>query len=210
MDQIIFDNADINYEVIGKKLKQGALVIYPTDTVYGVGGSLDIDSVKKIYEAKERSFKSPLIALVSRREKVYDIALVSENKKDQVEKLIEKFWPGGLTIILKKKECIPSEMVSGGETVGVRMPDHKTALEIIESAGGIIPTTSANISGEKTPRDYSEISEEFKKRVEIIVDGGKTTVGIESTIIDMSKDIPVILRSGAVSKDEIESVIGKF
>lgn len=210
MDQIIFDNTDIDYEMIGKKLEQGALVIYPTDTVYGVGGSLDISSVKRIYEAKERNFKSPLIALVSGREKVYDIALVPEDKKEQIEKLMEKFWPGGLTIILKKKECIPSEMVSGGETVGVRMPDHRTALKIIESAGGIIPTTSANISGEKTPRDYNEISEEFKKRVEIVVDGGKSPVGIESTIIDMSRDNPMILRQGAVSKDEIESVIGKF
>ncbi|MFR9019200.1 MAG: L-threonylcarbamoyladenylate synthase, partial [Fusobacterium sp.] len=101
-------------------------------------------------------------------------------------------------------------MISNGKTVGVRMPDHETALKIIESAGGILPTTSANISGEATPRSYDELDEEFKKRVDIIVDGGKCPIGTASTIIDMSSENIKILREGAISQEQIEKIIGKI
>ena len=201
---------EISLERIGTRLKKGELIIYPTDTVYGVGGVLKEDTLKKIYEAKTRSFSSPLIALVNSLDKVDEIAIISDEHREKINKLIERFWPGGLTIILKKRENVPAIMVSNGETVGVRMPNHKLALDIIESAGGILATTSANISGEATPSSFVEISPIFKERVDIVIDGGKCPIGTASTIIDMSKSKISILREGSISKEEIENIIGKI
>lgn len=201
---------EMSLEKIGIRLKKGELIIYPTDTVYGVGGVLKEDTLKKIYEAKTRSFSSPLIALVNSLDKVGEIAIISDEHREKINKLIERFWPGGLTIILKKRENVPAIMVSNGETVGVRMPNHKLALDIIESAGGILATTSANISGEATPSSFVEISPIFKERVDIVIDGGKCPIGTASTIIDMSKSKISILREGSISKEEIENIIGKI
>ncbi|MCF2612249.1 L-threonylcarbamoyladenylate synthase [Fusobacterium perfoetens] len=201
---------EMSLEKIGIRLKKGELIIYPTDTVYGVGGVLKEDTLKKIYEAKTRSFSSPLIALVNSLDKVDEIAIISDEHREKINKLIKRFWPGGLTIILKKRENVPAIMVSNGETVGVRMPNHKLALDIIESAGGILATTSANISGEATPSSFVEISPIFKERVDIVIDGGKCPIGTASTIIDMSKSKISILREGSISKEEIENIIGKI
>ena len=210
MDRIKYTSLNADYNKIGKLLKEGNLIIYPTDTVYGVGGIIESDeSIAKIYKAKERSFKSPLIVLVSDVSKIEKIAYIEEKNREKIEKLIKEFWPGGLTIILNKKDNVPDIMVSGGKTVGVRMPNLDTALKIIEAAGGLLPTTSANISGETTPRSYDELSEEFKERVEILVDGGRCPIGNASTIIDMS-DKPKILRTGAISIEDIEKIIGKL
>lgn len=204
-------NQNLNYEEIGKKLKEGKLIIYPTDTVYGVGGVItNEDTIKNIYKAKDRSFSSPLIALVSDAKKIEDIAFINEKNRGKIESLINKFWPGGLTIILESKKIVPPIMISNGKTIGVRMPDHEVALKIIESAGGILPTTSANISGEATPCSYEELDEEFKSRVDIIVDGGKCPIGTSSTIIDMSNENIKILREGAISRETIEKIIGKI
>lgn len=206
----IYNLQNIDFLEIEKFLKAGELIIYPTDTVYGIGGIISSkDTIKNIYKAKERSFKSPLIVLVSDIEKIEEIAYIEEKNREAIKKLITNFWPGGLTIILKKKEWVPNIMTADGDTVGVRMPALDVALEIIKSAGGLLPTTSANISGEKTPRAYEELSEKFKERVDIIVDGGKSPLGTESTIIDMS-DEPKILRLGAISIEDIEKVIGKI
>ncbi|MBC2856007.1 threonylcarbamoyl-AMP synthase [Cetobacterium sp. 2A] len=211
MAELIFNVENIDFKKIKEEIFQGSLIIYPTDTVYGVGGNIDsLESIKKIYSAKERNFNSPLIALVSKKENVEKIAYIEEENREKVEKLMEIFWPGGLTIILRKKDIIPEIMVSNGKTVGVRMPDYKISLQIIEAVGGIMPTTSANISGEKTPRSFDEVSKIFLDRVEIAVNCGMTPVGNESTIIDMSTNNPKILREGAISKIEIEKVIGKF
>ena len=210
MDRIKYTSLNADYNKIGKLLKEGNLIIYPTDTVYGVGGIIESDeSIAKIYKAKERSFKSPLIVLVSDVSKIEKIAYIEEKNREKIEKLIKEFWPQGLTIILNKKDNVPDIMVSGGKTVGVRMPNLDTALKIIEAAGGLLPTTSANISGETTPRSYDELSEEFKERVEILVDGGRCPIGNASTIIDMS-DKPKILRTGAISIEDIEKIIGKL
>ena len=203
MNKVKYTSLNANYDEIGRLLKDGNLIIYPTDTVYGVGGIIESDeAITKVYKAKERSFKSPLIVLVIDVSKIEEIAYIEEKNREKIEKLIKKFWPGGLTIILNKKENVPDIMVSGGKTVGVRMPDLDTAL-------GLLPTTSANISGEATPKSYEELSEAFKERVEILVDGGKCPIGNASTIIDMS-DKPKILRTGAISIEEIEKIIGKL
>ncbi|WP_297432836.1 L-threonylcarbamoyladenylate synthase [uncultured Cetobacterium sp.] len=211
MKRIVFKENNIDLEVIKNELNNDGIIIYPTDTVYGVGASIDsLKGLQKIYEAKERNFSSPLIALLSKVEYIEKIAIIDEEKKIIIEKLASEFWPGALTIILNKKENVPDIMVSNGETVGVRIPDLKLAQDIIESVGGILPTTSANISGEKTPRSYEELSEKFKERVEVIVDGGKSPLGVESTILDLTKTLPKILREGAIKKETIEKVIGKI
>ena len=202
---------NLDYEKIGAELKNGKIIIYPTDTVYGVGGIItNEETIKNIYKAKDRSFSSPLIALISSADKIEEIAVINEKNRDKINKLIQVFWPGGLTIILESKKIVPPIMISNGKTVGVRMPDHETALKIIESAGGILPTTSANISGEVTPRSYEELDEKFKCRVDITVDGGKCPIGTASTIIDMSSENIKILREGAISQSQIENIIGKI
>lgn len=208
---IIFNAQKINYDKIKKYIDNNGLIIYPTDTVYGVGARISSEeALVKIYAAKSRDFNSPLIALVSGKEIVEKIAKIPKINREKFEKLTEKFWPGGLTIILEKKDEVPNIMVSNGKTVGVRMPDHKVALKIIDAAGGVLPTTSANISGEHTPKSYLELSEEFKNRVDIVIDGGECPVGKESTIIDLSSEKIKILRNGAISQDMIEGVIGKI
>ena len=211
MKRIVYKEDNIDLKFIKKILDENGIIIYPTDTVYGVGASLkSLEGIEKIYKAKERAFNSPLIALLSKVEYVEKVAIVDEEKKEIVVKLAEKFWPGALTIILNKRNSVPDIMVSGGQTVGVRIPALKLAQDIIESVGGVLPTTSANISGESTPRSYEELNEIFKERVDIIIDGGKSPLGVESTIIDLTKDVPKILREGAIKKETIEKLIGKI
>lgn len=195
---------------IKRKLLEGALLIYPTDTVYGLGAVIDREeSLKKIYEAKSRAFSSPLIALVSSVDKIEKIAHIDEKNEKIVKELAKNFWPGALTIILKKKDIVPGIMVSNGDTVGIRIPDLKISLDIIEMAGGILATTSANISGEPSPRSYAELTDEIKSRVDIVIDGGECKIGEVSTIIDLTKSIPKILRKGAISTEEIKKIIGE-
>lgn len=142
-------------------------------------------------------------------DKIKKIAHIDKSNMEILLKLAKHFWPGALTIILKKKDIVPSIMVSNGETVGVRIPNLKFALDIIEMAGGILATTSANISGEPSPKSYIELTEEIKSKVDIVIDGGECKIGEVSTIIDLTKKIPKILRKGAITKEEIEKIIGK-
>lgn len=211
MKRIVFKEHKIDFDFIKKVLDKDGVIIYPTDTVYGVAASINsIEGLKKIYLAKERNFNSPLIALLSKVEYIEKIAILCDSKKEIVKKLAKEFWPGALTIILNKKSNVPEVMVSGGETIGIRIPALKLAQDIIESLGGILPTTSANISGERTPRSYEELNIKFKNRVDIVIDGGETPLGIESTILDLTKDNPLIIREGAISKEAIEKIIGKI
>lgn len=201
---------NINYEKIKEILEKGGVVIYPTDTVYGIGCALtSLEGIEKIYLSKERDKNSPLIALISKKEYWKKIAVVSKEKEKLLEKLIDKYWPGALTIILKKKEIVPSEMVANGDTIGIRVPSLEVSRKIIEKVGGIMPTTSANISGEKTPKTYFELSEKIKERADIVVEYKEKILGVESTIIDLTKEIPIILREGAISKKELAEAIGK-
>ena len=205
----LFESNNLNYQQISNMVSNGALIIYPTDTVYGLGASIYKEkSLDKIYKVKERDEKSPLIALLSDKKYVEKVAVINELNQEKIEKLIETFWPGGLTIILDKKRIIPSNMVSNGSSVGVRIPNHKTSIKIIDICGGILATTSANISGEPSPRSYEELSEKIKSRVEIVVDDNETPKGIESTIIDM-RESPKILREGHITRIDIEKIIGK-
>lgn len=204
------DFSEIEKKNLEKKLKNGDLIIYPTDTVYGLAAIIDSElAINNIYLAKSRKFSSPLIALLSSTKYIEKIAYLDE-KKDIVEKLANAFWPGALTIILRKKEIVPSIMVSNGDTVGIRIPNLELALKIIELAGGILPTTSANISGEESPKSFIELSQKIKNKVDILIDGGKCNLGEVSTIIDLSKDVPKLIRKGAINTSDIEKIIGRI
>ncbi|MDO4690010.1 MAG: L-threonylcarbamoyladenylate synthase [Fusobacterium sp.] len=197
-------------DLLKEKILDGGLIIYPTDTVYGLGAIITNHiALENIYKVKTRNFSSPLIALISSVDKIDKIAYLSDKEKILVKKLAKKFWPGALTIILKKKDIVPDIMVSNGNTVGIRIPNLKLALDIIDLAGGILATTSANISGEASPRSYEELSEIIKDRVDILVDGGNCKIGEVSTIIDLTGKVPKVLRQGAISLDEIEKTIGE-
>ena len=204
----ISDISDDKWTLLSQEIKKGSLIIYPTDTVYGLGAVITNEqSINNVYLAKSRSFSSPLIALLSSVDKVEEVAYVSD--KNLLKKLAKAFWPGALTVILKRKEHIPSIMVSGGDTIGVRIPNLDLAIKIIDLAGGILATTSANISGEATPKSYDELSEAIKSKVDILIDSGKCKLGEASTIIDLTSDVPKILRKGAISIEEIEKIIGR-
>lgn len=206
----ISDISDDKWDSLSKEIKKGSLIIYPTDTVYGLGAIVTNEqSINNVYLAKSRSFTSPLIALLSSIDKVKDVAQVSDKNKELLNKLASAFWPGALTVILKRKNHIPSIMVSNGDTIGVRIPNLDLAIKIIDLAGGVLATTSANISGEATPKSYSELSEAIKSKVDILVDSGECKLGEASTIIDLTSDIPRILRKGAISIDEITKIIGR-
>lgn len=195
---------------LSQRIKSGELIIYPTDTVYGLGAIIsNEESINNIYFAKSRSFNSPLIALLSSVDKVDEVAEVSVEYRELLNKLAKAFWPGALTVILRKKDYIPEIMVSGGNTIGVRIPNLDLAIKIIDLAGGVLATTSANISGEPSPKSYEELSETIKSKVNLLIDGGECKLGEVSTIIDLTKRVPKILRKGAITTEEIEKIIGK-
>lgn len=206
----ILKSSDLNLKEIKKILKQGGVLVYPTDTVYGICADFNsTEGIKKIYKVKERDERSPLIALLSDKKYLEKIAEIPNDKKEIIERVIEKFWPGALTIILKKKYVVPNEMVSNGESVGVRVPNLKITRDIIESMGGILPTTSANISGERTPQKYEELSKEIIERADIVVKYEEEILGVASTIVDFSKEKIAILREGAIKKEELNLLINK-
>ena len=207
---MILEKMEINYKtLLNEIVKEGKILIYPTDTVYGLGGTIDnIEALERIYEVKGRDVRSPLIALISFKEKLDEIVIINKLNRKKIELLINNFWPGGLTIIFQKKDIIPPNMVSNGTSVGVRIPDHELSIKIIESCGGILATTSANISGEPSPKSYGELSKKIKSKVDIIIKDVGVLKGKESTIIDM-RITPKILREGHISRIEIEKIIGK-
>lgn len=191
----------------GKLLSEGKTVIFPTETVYGLGANaLDENAVKKIYEAKGRPSDNPLIVHIYKKEEVYDLA---NNINGKAEEVMNKFWPGPITIILNKKNIVPYTTSGGLETVAIRMPSHKIAREIIKQAGVPIAAPSANISGRPSPTKANHVYEEMNGRVDGIVLGGDSNFGLESTVLDLTSDIPMILRPGSITKEDLEKVIGE-
>ena len=195
-------------EQAGQILKQGGLVAFPTETVYGLGANgLDADACKKIYQAKGRPSDNPLILHIAKKQSLYEIV---KQVPQKAEKLIDAFWPGPLTMIFQKKDCVPYEITGGFDTVAVRFPAHAVAQNVIEAAGVPIAAPSANVSGKPSPTRASHVLFDLDGKIDMILDGGSTQVGLESTIIDVSVQIPVLLRPGAVTKEMIEEVIGKI
>lgn len=204
------NNSD--FSDVGKRLDKGELIIYPTDTVYGLGAKINFDnSLEKIYQIKRRNLNSPLIVLISNTKFLQEIAIINEKNREKIKKLIEIFWPGELTIILDKKGDISNYIVNNDNSIGIRMPNLKVSLEILNMAGGMLATTSANISGKSPALHFSEIDEELKNGVDILIQPELDNFlsGTPSTIIDM-RNTPKILRIGSISLEDIERVIGKI
>ncbi|MCA0151502.1 threonylcarbamoyl-AMP synthase [Rossellomorea vietnamensis] len=191
-----------------KVLQQDEVVAFPTETVYGLGANATSDTaVEKIFKAKGRPSDNPLIVHISNKEQLE--GLVEEIPVD-ASKLIDAYWPGPLTIIFKNKENVFSERVTAGlDTVGIRMPDHPVALSIIEASGLPIAAPSANRSGKPSPTTAQHVIDDLDGRIAGVVDGGETGVGVESTVVDCTGEIPVILRPGGITKEQLEEVVGK-
>lgn len=188
-------------------LKEGKTVIFPTETVYGLGANaLDEDAVKKIYEAKGRPSDNPLIVHIYNKEEVYNLA---KGINEKAEIIMEHFWPGPITIILNKKDIVPYKTSGGLETVAIRMPSHSIARAIIKQAGIPIAAPSANISGRPSPTKADHVYEEMNGRVSGIVLGGDSNFGLESTVLDVTTETPMILRPGSITKEDLEKVIGE-
>ncbi len=194
-------------EEAAEEIKKGNLVLFPTETVYGIGANaLDEKAVKRIFEAKGRAGDNPLIVHVSNIKMVEEIV---KDISDVERKLINKFWPGPLTIIFnrKSKEVIPNVVTANLDTVGVRMPNNEIAIELIEKAKVPIAAPSANISGKPSGTNIEDIIEELQDKVDYILDGGFTDIGLESTVIRVIGDEINILRPGKITKEELEEVV---
>ena len=193
-------------KVAGKIIKQGGLVLFPTETVYGLGANgLDEDAVKKIYIAKGRKQDNPLILHVSNFDMVSKIA---KDISDIEYTLMKTFWPGPFTIILNRTKIVPDIVTAGLDTVGVRMPSGEIARALISYAEVPIAAPSANISGRPSGTNVSDIFEELSGKVDYIVDGGECEVGLESTVVRVVDGVPTILRPGKISPEDIQKVIG--
>ena len=190
-------------------IREGELVAFPTETVYGLGADATNESaVKKVYQAKGRPSDNPLIVHVASVEMVKRYA---EEIPDKARRLMKAFWPGSLTIILKIKPNTLSSTVTGGlSTVAFRFPDNQLTLKMIEEAGVPIVGPSANTSGKPSPTTAQHVYHDLNGKIKGILDDGPTKVGVESTVLDMSTDQPVILRPGAVTKSDIEGIIGSI
>ena len=216
MDTEIFQIADANREAedaadaierAGKILRNGGLVAFPTETVYGLGGdALQPESARKIYAAKGRPSDNPLIVHICRWE---DLQTIASEIPEAAGKLGKAFWPGPLTMILKKSEIVPRETTGGLSTVAVRMPGDKTALALIKAAGGYVAAPSANASGRPSPTCAKHVMEDLGGKIEMILDGGPCCIGLESTIVDLTEEPPVILRPGYITKEMLSGVLGE-
>ncbi|MFI3176260.1 MAG: L-threonylcarbamoyladenylate synthase [Eubacteriales bacterium] len=200
-------NRDTVIQAAGQCICQGGLVAFPTETVYGLGGdALNPQSAHKIYEAKGRPSDNPLIIHIAT---VEALSSIISKKPEQADVLMEAFWPGPITMIFEKSDLVPMETTGGLTTVAVRMPEHQYALELINATGGYVAAPSANTSGKPSPTLAKHVIEDLSGKVDMILDGGLVGIGIESTILDLTGEIPMILRPGAITKDMIEEVIGR-
>lgn len=187
-------------------LRRGGLVAFPTETVYGLGASaLDREAILKVYAAKGRPASSPLIVHVASFDM---LANVAAEWPAAAQKLAERFWPGPLTLIVRKTNKIPDEVTAGLDTVGVRMPAHPVAKELIRRAGIPLAAPSANLFTQVSPTTAEHVRAGLGDRVEMILDGGPCTVGIESTVLSVARSVPLLFRPGMVSRAEIEEIIG--
>ena len=193
-------------EEAGRIIRKGGLVAFPTETVYGLGGdALNPESSKKIYAAKGRPSDNPLIVHIADKR---DLHRIVREVPEKAKKLMEAFWPGPLTMIFYKNELVPQATTGGLDTVAVRMPSDRIAAAFIRAAGGFVAAPSANVSGRPSTTTAAHVEEDLSGRIEMILDGGQAVIGLESTIVDLSVEPPVILRPGAVTKEMMEAVIG--
>lgn len=200
-------DAEAELQHAGEILKKGGLVAFPTETVYGLGGdALNPEASKKIYAAKGRPSDNPLIVHIADMEHLYPIV---KKVPEAAKRLAAKYWPGPLTMIFEKTDLVPYETSGGLPTVAVRMPVHPVAAALIRAEGGYIAAPSANTSGRPSPTIAQHVIEDLNGKIDMIIDGGQVNIGLESTIVDFTEDVPVILRPGYINKEMLEEVLGE-
>lgn len=201
------DSDDEIYEQAAEILKNGGLVAFPTETVYGLGAdALDEKASAKIYAAKGRPSDNPLIVHIADKK---DLEVLSCDVNDMAVKAAEAFWPGPLTMILKKKDIVPDSITGGLGTVAIRMPSHPVAARFIKTSGVYIAAPSANISGKPSPTKAEHVIHDMNGRINMIIADDTVDIGVESTIVDLSEDVPTILRPGFITKKQLEDVLGE-
>lgn len=204
---VIKDPDSASLEKAGEIIRSGGVVAFPTETVYGLGASaFDDSAVKKIYKAKGRPSDNPLIVHIADAE---DVGKVAREVPKGAKKLLDAFAPGPFTLILKKMPNISDTVTAGLDTVGVRIPSHPVAREFLRASGVPVAAPSANLSGKPSPTKAEHVIKDMMGRVDAIICGGASGVGVESTIIDMTGDVPVILRPGGITKSQIMEVLGE-
>lgn len=186
-------------------LNNDGVVVLPTETVYGIGTNFLSDKgLNKLYELKNRPVNKPISVLISNKEMINKVA---KNITERQWKVISKFFPGPLTIVLDKQDYLSDILTAGLNTIGVRMPDNEIALKLIELVGVPIATSSANISGEPAFTNLSSIREVFKDKIDYYIDGGDSKIGVASTVVRVTDDDVIILREGTISKEQIEEAL---
>lgn len=192
----------------GDLIKNNELVAFPTETVYGLGANaLSSPAVKKIFLAKGRPSDNPLIVHIAKKSDLETIAFVDSWQKEMIGKLTNRFWPGPLTIILKKKSIVPYETSAGLDTVAIRMPKNKIAIDLIKYSGCLIAAPSANISGRPSGTCFEHVLEDFNGKIAGIIRSKQSDIGLESTVVDLTTKKPLLLRSGGVSFEALKKFL---
>ena len=204
---LILEPTKENIEKAAKIIRKGGLVAFPTETVYGLGAdAMNADAVGRIYEAKGRPSDNPMIVHISRAS---DIGQLTPMLSPQIVEIIDNFWPGPLTIVVKKKPDVPDRTTGGLDTVAVRLPDSEVARALISASCCPIAAPSANLSGGPSPTRAQDVIDDMNGRIDAIITGEDCRVGIESTVLDLSGEEPVILRPGIITAEAIEAALGR-
>ncbi len=201
-------NIDMNpIKQAAEVLRTGGLVAFPTETVYGLGANaLDPEAVSGIFEAKKRPLDDPLIVHIEDMEYLYRLAA---EVPPAAEKVVRHFWPGPLTVVLKRKELVPEIVTTGLDTVAIRMPSSPIAKKLIETAGVPVAAPSANLFGRPSPTSAQHVIDDLKGRIDVVIDGGVTEIGIESTVVEFVEGQIIVLRPGGTNIEELRSVVGE-
>ena len=201
---LLLDKSQV--DIAGEIKKNGGLAAFPTETVYGLGANaLDENAVRNIYKAKGRPCDNPLIVHIADKNMLCDLV---KNIPPKAYELMDKFWPGPLTVIMEKTDKVPSVVSGGLNTVAIRMPGNETALELIRKSGVPIAAPSANTSGKPSPTKAQYVMDDMSGKIDAVIDGGECSVGLESTVLDMSGDVPALLRPGGVTYEQLTEVLG--
>lgn len=186
-------------------LSEGKLVAIPTDTVYGLAANaLDSNAIKDIYSVKSRPMNMPILTMI---DKVERVNLLSQELPSMAQPLVDKYWPGALTLILKANENLPEILLANGDTVGVRVPNHKMTLNLLSQIATPLAVTSANISGQPSPTTAQEVNQQTGDKIDYILDGGTCSIGIESTIVSFNENELKIIRQGAIHQKDLHQLL---